>query len=264
MRKNLGWMVGVALGGLVVLLLGRAALGQGSDLLPGGDSPPASHSGTPLQGEAQNPRASADQRTEAIPEEGKSLRPDASRSSDPIPAGEDSPCPGSSPAPSPVEEEVTAPAQTLASLRVLGSVLRPRDSDVEWHNAGSGGCIYAVSGDDWVVWNTPIYLPQGATVRRVRMYWFDENVPVDCMGWFTVYDYLGVPVTEWSISSEGKSGFDYSSTPDFSHTIDYDLYSYVLNWRPCALGQDIQLCGFRIYYEPPPGPVFVPAVQRND
>ena len=49
-----------------------------------------------------------------------------------------------------------------------------------------------------------------------------------------------------------------------SHTIDYLSYSYAINWRPFTLGSNTQLCGFRIFYEPPAcGIAVLPLVMRS-
>jgi hypothetical protein len=163
-----------------------------------------------------------------------------------------------------IESEDVGALQTYSYLRVAGSALRPRGSDVEWRPTGTGACIYASSGDNSRVFNTPVYLPQGATVKRLRMYFDDTNATHNCWGWFTVYDYTGAIEGEWTVTSTGSGGFGYQSTDEFTHTIDYDLYSYVLNWRPYELGSDMQLCGFRIdYYAPPGGAAYLPLVTKD-
>jgi hypothetical protein len=54
------------------------------------------------------------------------------------------------------------------------------------------------------------------------------------------------------------------TTSEFTHTVDYTNYSYVVNWRPNDTGSDMQLCGFRIYYYPPTaGVAFLPTVFKN-
>ena len=40
-----------------------------------------------------------------------------------------------------------------------------------------------------------------------------------------------------------------------NHTVDYNLYSYLVNWRPVVTGATMQLCGFRVFYTiPTPAP----------
>lgn len=155
------------------------------------------------------------------------------------------------------EEEPVGPNAPVpeynTSWRVLGSALKPRESDVEYRTNFSGGCAYVTSGDYLTVWNTPLWLPPGAQVERVRMYFVDNDATSDTIGWFSKYDLYGNLVNEWPVGSSGSPGQGYA-TVQISPTevIDYDTYSYALNWRPCATGNTIQLCGFRTYYTAPP------------
>lgn len=150
--------------------------------------------------------------------------------------------------------------QTVRSQRITGSAFRPRDSVVDFDVNSTGGCIYA-ENNAFDVFNTPIWLPQGATVNQVRMYYNDTSAS-NSTAWFTVYDLYGDIVDEWSISSSGDFGNGFNDSPVIDHTIDYNSYTYLLNWRPVATGSAMQLCGFRIFYEPPPfGIQFLPYVE---
>lgn len=149
-------------------------------------------------------------------------------------------------------EEDMAPAAVLpeASLRVTGSVLKPRDNDVDYINGNGGGAVYVTAGSGYTIWNAPVYLPQGSVVHHIRMYYYD-NTPHASYGWFSVYDRYGEVHEEWSVGSSGASTlWRYADSGAINHTIDYNNYSYVLNWRPNHIGSDMQLAGFRIYYYP--------------
>lgn len=145
---------------------------------------------------------------------------------------------------------INALPSPLPDLRIVGSALRPRTSGISYSVGGGGGCTYVTAGDTWTVWNAPVYLPQGAEVRYMRMY-YDDTSASNCYGWFTVYDLYGNIVDEWSVQSSGTGGTGYNITADINHTINYNTYSYVVNWRPLDTGSDMQLCGFRIFYYPP-------------
>lgn len=149
----------------------------------------------------------------------------------------------------------------LRDLRLSGSALRPRVSGVGYDWGRGGGCVYTASGDASAVWNAPLTLPEGANVNTVRMY-YDDRSDLNSTGWFTVYDQFGALVEEWSMDSSGNSGNGFADTfPVIDHTIDYSRYSYALTWRPLQQGVTMQLCGFRIFYEPPPfGLSFLPLV----
>lgn len=157
------------------------------------------------------------------------------------------------------EQEVDA----TVSLRVAGSVLKPRESDVEWEAGGDGGCVYASSGNAYTWWNAPIYLPRDATVTTMRIY-VDDTSASNGTGVFTVYDLYGSIHDEWGVSSSGAGGNAYFQVTIPDHVINYDLYSYVVNWHSTVVGDTVQLCGFRIYYTPPPFlGAFLPATLKN-
>lgn len=150
-----------------------------------------------------------------------------------------------------------------AFLRIAGSALKPRESNVEWSGSGGGGCMYANNGNEYAVFNTPIMLEQGATIKYLRMYFNDTNASLSSTAWFTVYDLYGAIVVEHAVSSSGSSGNGYATTSEFTQTVDYDNYSYVINWRPNDLGSDMQVCGFRIYYHTPSGPTYMPLITKE-
>jgi hypothetical protein len=145
---------------------------------------------------------------------------------------------------------INALPDPLPDLRIVGSALRPRKSGISYSVAGDGGCIYVTAGDTWTVWNTPVYLPQGAEVQKMRMYYNDTSAS-NCVGWFIVYDLYGDIVDYWYVQSSGTGGKNFNTTAAINHTINYNLYSYVVGWRPMDTGSDMQLCGFRIFYNPP-------------
>ena len=150
-----------------------------------------------------------------------------------------------------------------ADFRVPGTALKRRGSDVDYIPTAGGGCFYASAGNSIRVFNTGLYLPQGSNVLAVRMYYNDTSSN-DSRGWFSIYDLYGNLVQEWSVDSIGDTGNGFNDTMEISHTIDYLSYSYALNWRPYDLGSDTQLCGFRIFYEPPARVgAFLPAVWRE-
>ncbi len=159
-------------------------------------------------------------------------------------------------------DEAAELQSVIRNHRITGSALRPRDSVVDFDVNTTGACIYA-ENNAFDVFNTPLWLPQGATVEQVRMYYNDTSSS-NSTAWFTVYDLYGDIVDEWSVSSSGDTGNSFNDTDPISHTIDYNTYSYLLNWRPTVAGDSMQLCGFRIFYEAPPfGVQFLPHVQRQ-
>lgn len=148
----------------------------------------------------------------------------------------------------------------LRDFRLPGSVLRPRTNSVGYYWGAGGGCIYNSSGNANEIFNVPLTLPEGATINTVRMY-FNDNAEMNSAGWLSVYDLYGALEDEWLMSSSGDNGAGFSDTEIIDHVVDYGIYSYALNWRPTVQGSEMQLCGFRIYYEAPPfGLSFLPRV----
>lgn len=157
-------------------------------------------------------------------------------------------------------DEAPEAIAAIISHRITGTALRPRDSVVNFDVNSSGGCIYA-KDNAFDIFNTPIWLPQGATVNSVRMY-YNDTAAGNSSAWFTIYNLYGEIVDEWSVSSTGSGGNGFTTSETIEHTVNYNLYSYLLNWRPVVSGTTMQLCGFRIYYEPPPfGLLFLPSIQ---
>lgn len=143
---------------------------------------------------------------------------------------------------------------TTISHRITGSALRPRDSVVNFNINSSGGCIYALD-NAFDTFNTPIWLPQGTQVNQVRMYYNDTS-DSNSTAWFTVYDLYGEIVSEWAVSSSGNFGNGFNDTALIDHVIDYNMFSYLINWRPSVAGTTMQLCGFRIFHTPPSPTIF--------
>ncbi len=147
------------------------------------------------------------------------------------------------------EEE--APCEDNACLGISGGVLRPNVNDVEWQYGGDGGCIYVESGNRNTLWSAPLYLPQGAKVTRLTMYADDSHSYRDTVAWLSIFDHSGEIVDQWGVESSGSSGMGSWSSEEFSHLVDHWQYHYVVHWQPGELGDDMQLCGFLVDYEPP-------------
>jgi len=159
----------------------------------------------------------------------------------------------------PREAEETA---ALISWRVTGSAFKPRENDVSYAVNGNGSCTYVTAGSAFTVWNIPVVLPQGSHIDTLRMYYYDTNAS-NTTAWFTIYDLYGSIVNEWSVSSSTNAGNSFNDSVQISHTLDYSVYSYMINWRPVVVGSTIQLCGFRIFYTPPPfGLNFLPLTTK--
>jgi hypothetical protein len=77
-------------------------------------------------------------------------------------------------------------------------------------------------------------------------------------------DAYGTVQGEWYSQSSGSSGATYFEIAIPNHQVDYGNYSYLLWWRPNALGQDMKVCAFRLYYTPPSATTYLPAVLNDN
>jgi hypothetical protein len=164
-----------------------------------------------------------------------------------------------------VEVEPRALDSSIVSIRIPAAALRLYDSDVEWqgyYHWPTMGCVYASGGDQYTPWIAPLYLPDGATIRYLRMYYNDQDETVDCVGYMTVFDAWGEIVTQWPVFSSG-TGRNYA-TAEFEHVVGYDLYSYVVKWYPNVIGDGMQVCGFRVFYETPWRLTYLPYVNNGE
>jgi hypothetical protein len=138
-----------------------------------------------------------------------------------------------------------------ASLAISGAAFRPPNSNVGF--AWDEYSVYATSNPT-EYWSAPVYLPQGAVVTSVRMFYKDNNTTYDCSGVFRACNLTGVLSYDWYVHSSGSSNISaYADTPTINHTIDYSQFYYILNWSPRVADSSMKLSGFQIFYTPPPG-----------
>jgi len=133
---------------------------------------------------------------------------------------------------------------------VTGSALHPRDSSVEWNAGGSGGCLYQVSGDPYVIYNLHQEIPDGARIDYLRIFYYDTSASTS-YAWVTRYDDTGGYQDITSIGSVGAAGYGTALSPLVEHVIDNVNYSYILNWRPNVNGTSMYICGLRVAYRLP-------------
>ena len=140
-----------------------------------------------------------------------------------------------------------ATADGYESLRVPGSMFRPRDTSTTY-TYGSGGCVEAVSGSSLFVY--PLHLPQGATVRRLRIYYRDNSASYDVAGYLTVYDSEGGFSDLASTASSGSGGFGSAVTTALSYVVnDLAQAPQILASIPVDSSSTLLFCGARISYD---------------
>jgi hypothetical protein len=120
----------------------------------------------------------------------------------------------------PAPESAPADAPAVQSWwRVVGSTLRPRVNDVSYTTNTSGGCVYVTAGSASTVWNTPLWIPDGATVQYLRIYINDTSAS-NISAWFSIYDLFGGLVQEWPVTYSGTPGEAWYDTGAINHVIN--------------------------------------------
>lgn len=162
----------------------------------------------------------------------------------------------------PESEVVEGPRDLVAThqIRVLGSVLRPTDTDATYSSSGSGGCVYATASPV-TFFNTFLSLPDGATLTQARFY-FNDTSGSDSFLLLSELDYDGDVVSEWRLDSWGDTGSRYDTYENINHVIDMANYSYVLRWRPVVTGSVMQACGVRLWFHVPD--IFASGFENGD
>lgn len=133
---------------------------------------------------------------------------------------------------------------------VTGSALHPRDSAVEWSTGGSGGCLYQVSGDPYVIYNLHEEIPDGARIDYLRIFYYDTSASTS-YAWVTRYDDAGGLEDLTNVASVGNTGYGTNLSAYLGHVVDNTNWSYILNWRPYVNGTTMFLCGLRVAYRLP-------------
>lgn len=134
--------------------------------------------------------------------------------------------------------------------RANGSVLKPRDSSVNWANDSSGGCLYLSSGSTNTIFNIHLDVPHGSRIEYLRIYYYDTSA-VNSTAWVTRYNDAGGLTDITNVSSASNTGYGTQLGAYLEHVVNTVDYSYVLNWRPYQLGSTMQLCGLRVAYRLP-------------
>ena len=152
----------------------------------------------------------------------------------------------------PAVKEAAPAGAGSASLRIPAIAFRPINSstNTEYYTWGS---MYA-SSNATGYWDAPVYLPQGAVVTSVRMYYYNTNATTTCYALFGYFDFAterGSFPGNWS--STGSSGLGYNDSAPINHTIDNTKYGYMVGWSPHVADSTMRLEGFQIFYTPPPG-----------
>jgi hypothetical protein len=130
----------------------------------------------------------------------------------------------------------------------LGATLKPRDSANSYVYAFNG-CIYVSAGALGRL-QFPMTIPDGSTVKYLRIYYNDTNASADMMAWLTQHAPGESSTDLTSISSTGSAGFGTAVSPEITHVVGNNL-NYTINVARGANNNTQQICGVRIAYYAP-------------
>ena len=132
---------------------------------------------------------------------------------------------------------------------VPGTTLRARDSATGWDYSGTG-CAFSVGGTDRIL-NTELQIPEGSTIKYLRIYYNDTSVADDVVGYISRYD-TGTSTEDLiSVASTGAGGVGTALSAEITHVVDNFGYAYVLIGWPGASSSQVQICGLRVAYYAP-------------
>lgn len=169
-----------------------------------------------------------------------------------------------------VEGAAAAPQGTDATFKyymVSGATLRGRSSTAAYTYSGNG-CIYSLDADssDRLL-NTELHIPDNATIKYLRLYYYDANTTARARGYITYYA-PGTSATDLvSINDDAMDlaapGYTFVVSNEVTHTVNNVSNAYTLIGWPSAGVSNIMICGLRVaYYDPVVYSVALPLIRK--
>lgn len=141
--------------------------------------------------------------------------------------------------------------QVFVYYQVAGATLKGRSSTTEYAYDGLG-CIHGTAGTDRVT-NIELILPDGATIKYLRLYYYDTSTTGNVRAFLTRYD--PGSATSDLISTEsstaGNSGYGTSLSAQLNEVVDNGTYAYTIIGWPSANSSGLRVCGMRVAYYAP-------------
>ncbi len=166
----------------------------------------------------------------------------------------------------PLVEGAASPEGVDATFKyytVSGATLRGRSSTATYTYA-SLGCIYS---PDYSVLNTELHIPDNATIKYLRMYYYDASTTARPRGYITYY-YPGSTATDLVTISDTAMdpltpGYGFVVSSEVTHTVNNVTNAYTLIGWPSAAVNNIMICGLRVaYYDPVVYGVALPLIRK--
>ena len=170
----------------------------------------------------------------------------------------------------PVVEGAAAPAGVDATFKyytVSGATLRGRSSSATYTYA-SLGCVYTpdVDNADRLL-NTELHIPDNATIKYLRLYYYDTSNTARARGYITYYDPGTsandlISINDFAMDA-AVPGYGFVVSEEVTHTVNNVTNAYTLIGWPTINTNAIQICGLRVaYYDPVVYSVALPLIRK--
>lgn len=159
-----------------------------------------------------------------------------------------------------------ASTQTFNYYQVAGATLRGRNSTTGYAYDGVG-CSHVTAGTSInSILNTELILPDGATIKYLRLYYRDTNATKGVRGFITRYT-PGTATNDLVSAASTTAfagGYGFVVSSEITETVNNTSYAYTLIGWPDDLGSTLQICGLRVaYYLPQNHIVSLPVVRSR-
>lgn len=150
----------------------------------------------------------------------------------------------------PADAKARAPTLTFSYYTVSGATLRGRSS-----TAGHGyvglGCTYATDVDRLL--NTELPIPDGATIKYLRVYYNDTNASASVQGYITRYQpgVGAIDLVTVGSTAAFAGGYGFTVSNEITEIANNTDYAYTLIGWPGLSSSTVQICGLRVAYYAP-------------
>jgi len=179
--------------------------------------------------------------------------------------------PGLPPDDNPLVEGSTASPEgvdaTFKYYMVSGATLRGRSSTATY-TYGNLGCVYSLGAATYDrLLNTELQIPDDATIKYLRLYYYDTNPDARARGFLTYYkpgssttDLITINDTAMDLSTPG---YTFVVSSEVTHTVNNATDAYTLIGWPSAAVSNVYICGMRVaYYDPVIYRVSMPIIRK--
>lgn len=150
----------------------------------------------------------------------------------------------------PAGAKARAPNLTFSYYTVSGATLRGRSTSAGYSYAGLG-CTYTLDADR--ILNTELPIPDGATIKYLRVYYRDTNASAHVTGLITRYEPGQAFDDLVSVSSTAAfaGGYGFTVSAEINEVVNNATYAYTLLGVPSLSSNTVQICGLRVAYYAP-------------